>query len=290
MVRWKPPPKAVVDLATKLYRAVLHPVFVHLDRIPETSRPLLFVSNHTILGFDFPLLLHGLYQRKGIFLRTLADHSHFQIPGNAEVMRSLLGAVDGTPRNIDLLMASGACIFVYPGGARETLKKTSDRKYELMWHDHLGFAKAAVRHGCTIIPVTNIGTEDMVDVVYDLPLGWLPIPFLSGSDRTLPVMKPKIEALQRVYFTFGEPIPTEQHMGKDTDRRILEQVRDATQQAIESGLEELRKIRSEDPKRYTNSTTSASKYLAQWFRQATPTSSHARKHPVVSPKAADCRL
>ena len=66
-------------------------------------------SNHTLLGFEFPLLLAELYKQKGecrcglpasqtdsdacdrplrvciavrtgIFLRTLADHSHFQIP------------------------------------------------------------------------------------------------------------------------------------------------------------------------------------------------------------------
>ena len=28
----------------------------------------------------------------------------------------------------------------------------------------MGFARVAVKHGCTIIPVINVGTEDMVDV------------------------------------------------------------------------------------------------------------------------------
>ena len=32
---------------------------------------------------------------------------------------------------------------------------------------------------------TLLGTEDMTEVVYDLPLGWVPIPFLWGSDRTV---------------------------------------------------------------------------------------------------------
>ena len=45
--------------------------------------------------------------------------------------------------------------------------------------------QAAIRHGCTIIPCTSVGTEDMTEVVYDLPLGWVPIPFLWGSDRTV---------------------------------------------------------------------------------------------------------
>ena len=28
----------------------------------------------------------------------------------------------------------------------------------------MGFARVAVKHGCTIIPVINVGTEDMVEV------------------------------------------------------------------------------------------------------------------------------
>ncbi len=62
------------------------------------------VSNHTILGLEFPLLLEGLYKRKGIFLRALADHSHFEIPVNANIMRNIVGAFDGTPRNADLVL------------------------------------------------------------------------------------------------------------------------------------------------------------------------------------------
>jgi hypothetical protein len=42
-------------------------------------RPLLFVSNHPILGFEFPLLLSELYKQTGIFLRALTDHSHWQV-------------------------------------------------------------------------------------------------------------------------------------------------------------------------------------------------------------------
>ena len=86
-------------------------------------------------------------------------------------MRDVMGAVDGTRRNVDLLMQTGQAIFVYPGGARETFKRTTDEKYCLIWGDRKGFAQMAVRHGCTIVPVTNYGTEDMINVVGDIPLG-----------------------------------------------------------------------------------------------------------------------
>ena len=68
-------------------------------------------------------------------------------------------------------MLSSQAVLVYPGGARETFKRVGETKYKLEWGNKLGFAKAAIRHGATIIPVGSVGTEDMVDVVYDLPLG-----------------------------------------------------------------------------------------------------------------------
>jgi 1-acyl-sn-glycerol-3-phosphate acyltransferase len=156
---------------------MFQPEFLGLENIP-TDRPLLFVSNHPIMAFDFPLMLEGLYARTGIFLRTLADHSHFQIPINGYLLRTMLGVVDGNRRNTELLFSHGQCIFVYPGGARETFKKTTDEKYALFWGERLGFAEMAVRNGATIVPVSSLGTEDMLDIVYDMPLGWLPIPFL----------------------------------------------------------------------------------------------------------------
>ena len=43
-------------------------------------------------------------------------------------------------------MRNGQNILVYPGGARESWKRTTDEKYEILWADHhLGFATMAVR-------------------------------------------------------------------------------------------------------------------------------------------------
>jgi hypothetical protein len=129
-------------------------------------RPLLFVSNHPILGFEFPLLLSELYKQTGIFLRALTDHSHWQvrffrgppcrpgssfpvcpffhqIPVNAQILRDVIGAAEGTQRNVDLLLSSGAAVLVYPGGARETFKRVGEPKYMLHWEGRLGFARVS---------------------------------------------------------------------------------------------------------------------------------------------------
>lgn len=192
------------------------------------------------------MLLAGLFQKKGIFLRALADHSHFQIPINGHILRNVLGMVDGTPRNTDILMEQGEAVFVYPGGARETFKKTTDKPYEIFWEGHHGFARMAVKHQCTIVPVINLGTEDMFTVARDLPMGWIPVPFLWGGDRTFPLLKAELKNLQRVYFVFGQPIDTST-LGTDDDA-VLEAF-ERTQREVLRGIQFLHEFRKGDPRR-----------------------------------------
>lgn len=254
------PSTTLLNLVTAPFRRVFSPVFTGLNNIPTPLReggtaPLLFVSNHTILGFEMPLLLHGLYQKKGIYLRALADHSHFQVPVNAEILRSVLGAVDGTHDNAEALLLAGENVFVYPGGARETFKRTTDERYILHWQTngkkHTGFVKLALKTGATIVPVVNVGTEDMFWPIADLPLGWVPVPFIWGSRRTLPVLTSG--SLERVYFNFGTPISTAKYrrrpqgrQGSWEDEDVVNEVWERTRQAVEEGIELLRKVRLQD--------------------------------------------
>jgi 1-acyl-sn-glycerol-3-phosphate acyltransferase len=239
LVRFRPPGKAVISTLASPYRRVLAPVFLGWENIPADAhlKPILFVSNHTVMAFDFPLFLDEIYRKRGLFPRVLADHSHFQIPVNSEILRTFFGAVDGTRKNVDVLMAAKKCLFVYPGGAREVFKRTTDTPYDLMWDGKQGFAIMAIKHGCTIVPVINYGTEDMLTVIADLPLGWLPVPFLWGSNRTLPIMKPaEKNAVRRIYFLFGQPISTEAVKGQEANQEVVDTVKQQTQQAIEDGL------------------------------------------------------
>lgn len=276
-----PPPKNVLSLATSVYKSICDPKFLGLENVPtldEEGGPLLFVSNHAILALELPLLLEGMYTRKNMWLRPLADHAHFQIPVTGSVLRNIFGCVDGTPRNVEILFSKRQAVLVYPGGARETFKRKSDRKYELKWSDRSGFARLAVEHGCTIIPVSNVGTEDMVHILTDVPLSHVPIPFLFGSDRTFPLIAPPtIGDLQRIYFKFGKPIRTKRFGGVANESNVSH-VRDETKHAIESGIRALLRMREDDTSRFSvdrvsKAATKRAKLLVEWIQKKAPRTS-----------------
>lgn len=270
---FKPPSRATVRLITRAYRACFDPVVLGEENIPPPgSVPVLYVSNHSILGFEYPVLLSWLYDKHKIFLRVLADHSHFQVPLNAKLLRDYFGAVDGTRRNVDLLMARKEPVFVFPGGAREAFKRTTDDRYELFWEGKHGFAAMAIKWGAVIVPITNFGSEHMVSVVADLPLGFLPVPYVYGTDRTLPIIS--MNKAERLYFQFGEPIPTAQYMGEFDNEFYVEEVKDKAQAAIEKGLKVLKERRAVDypddeiydPQFPTGRPSPAAEGLAKYIR------------------------
>lgn len=114
MVKFQAPSLSIINMITAPFRSVFDPVFLGAENIPE-DRPLLFISNHTLMAFDFPLLLWYLRKKKNIYLRALGDHSHFEIPAYAEFMSNWLGVVDGTRKNFDLMLSAKQCMMIYPG-------------------------------------------------------------------------------------------------------------------------------------------------------------------------------
>lgn len=238
-------------------RAVTHPKFVGLERIPE-RRPLLFVGNHTVWGvLDVPFLFAELYERKGIFLRGLGDHVHFRVPLWRDLLWKL-GAVDGTREACSALMEAGEAILVFPGGGREVAKRRGER-YRLIWKERLGFARLAVRHACTIVPFAAVGIEDALDVVLDssdllaTPIGQamkrlglrvdLVPPLVKGIGPT-PLPRP-----ERLYFEMREPLDPRAFATDPDDEAGVRALRDAVKAEVEAGIASLRAAREIDPNR-----------------------------------------
>jgi 1-acyl-sn-glycerol-3-phosphate acyltransferase len=229
-------------------RFYFDPVFEGLDNL-DPATPSLMVGNHTLFGVvDVPLLLARVYRDRGVMVRSLADHAHYDVP----VWRSMLdamGAVEGTRENCARLMEQGSHILVFPGGAREVAKR-KDEKYKLVWKNRFGFVHMAVKYGYPIVPFAAVGPDDMVDIIADAndviksPLGKLlkrtgaldKDGLLRGGDIIMPLTRglglSPLPRPERFYFAVGRPIPTAHLQGKENDRRSLTVLRDEVSHSI----------------------------------------------------------
>lgn len=215
--------------------------------IPK-HRPLLFVSNHQIIGLDMLAFIAITWIRFGVALRGLGDRAHFHIPGWAAWLR-LNGAVVGTRPNCAHLMETKQATLVYPGGADEILrkKKDFDAGHSLIWRNRKGFAAMALQHECTIVPVASVGLDESFWVLGDVSLDWLMR--LVGDKRrgvSFPIVVPKLGCFPpRLYFKFCAPIKVERPA--DADDAAMDAaaslLRDRTRDEILAGIEELRRVR-----------------------------------------------
>lgn len=234
------------------------PVLLGLENIPE-DKPVMFVGNHTLMGLlDSTVMWFQLYQQKGIFTHTLADHIHTKIPVWNKLIKTY-GAVEGTRENCSELMRAGKHILVFPGGVREVFKNKGE-KYQLIWKKRLGFARMAIEHQYTIIPFAAVGAEECYDLVYDNKQvqktligkalkrmgirGDLLLPIVKGFGPTL-LPKP-----QRFYYKFGLPITTTQYEGDYKSDYNAKDLKSRVKFFVEEAIEELLEYRADDPKRY----------------------------------------
>ena len=260
---YTPPPAKTMGRLLTVQRLWHRPWMTGLDNI-DPKRPTLFVGNHTIYGMlDVPLLGYEVYQRKGVYIRGLADRMHYKIPVWRDIFK-WIGSVVGTRENCSALMDSGAHIMVFPGGSREVAKRKGEA-YQLIWKDRTGFARMAVEHGYRIIPFAAVGAEECYDILIDSNdimgsglVKWLKTTalgskFIGDGEQIFPLSRglglSMIPRPERFYYSFGEPIETAQHKGESDDPAVLAEVRDAVKASIETQLAALRKVQAKDPKR-----------------------------------------
>jgi 1-acyl-sn-glycerol-3-phosphate acyltransferase len=250
-------PTAAEISAAKLllepWQLLTAPKFHGAENVP-TKRPFLLVGNHTLMGvLDVPLMIFGLYERRGVMVRSLGDHLHFQIP----LWRDLLarfGTVDGTRENCERLMRAGESILVFPGGGREVFKHKGER-YHLIWKNRIGFAALAIKHGYPIIPFAAVGAEECYDILIDSdemrrsPIGPLLEKLTSRPEEIPPVVRGigPLPRPQRFYFHFGKPIHTTRYAGKHADQAACLRLRARVQKSIENGITSLERARRRDP-------------------------------------------
>src|SRR5512139_3488572 len=247
---------AAAQLLLEPWHLLTSPRFFGLAHVP-TDRPFLLVGNHTIMGvLDAPLLVLGLYEQTGVFVRSLGDHLHFRVPGWRDMLVRF-GTVDGTRENCRALMRAGEPILVFPGGAREVFKHKGE-KYRLIWKNRTGFARMAIEHGCPIVPFAAVGAEECYDILVDSddirrsPVGRLVESIAPRIEEIPPLVRGlgPLPRPERFYFQFGTPVETAPLVGREDDEAACRALRARVAYSIEHGIRTLLEERARDPYRH----------------------------------------
>ncbi len=257
---------AGLELAARyrMIQLLFKPVVLGMDSIPQ--QPCLFVGNHSLFALDAMVLTPILQQRLGRFLRPLGDRILWSTaPVGSLVIRQ--GAVLGHPEVCSALMENGEDLLVFPGGAHESVKPTSEF-YKLQWKQRLGFIRLAAQHGYTIVPFGMVGPDEFYGHymegkdLLESRLGKLiqgqgkllqRLGLLSEANRddlvppipvgALGTLFPK---LQRCYIGFGEAVDLSTHQGKTLSAARMRAIRDRVALAIEQQLSELLLAQKQD--------------------------------------------
>ena len=209
----------------------LHVEVSGLENLP--AGPALLVANHAF-GFDIAFATVRIQAETGRRVWVLGEHAWWTVPLVRRFAASV-GIVDGTPDNVDALLAAGELVAVLPGGLREAMKPR-ELRYRMLWGHRYGFVRAAVRNRTPIVPVACLGSDDIFDLVGNAfaRSRKLHLPFpLPRPAHLIPI--PHFRALK---FSVGEPIPVDEAAVDDEHRvrRLRREVEGAIHEMIEDHL------------------------------------------------------
>jgi 1-acyl-sn-glycerol-3-phosphate acyltransferase len=239
-----------LEISYQLVRRLFNPMILGADNIPD--RPCLFVGNHSFAALDGWVLAPVFIKELNRFARGLGDKFLFSSPALGERLLKI-GGVMGHPEVCSALMRAGQDIMVFPGGAQEAVKPTSEL-YELKWKERYGFVKLAAKHGYTIMPMGIVGPDEFYGHLIegrDIPgsplgtllrrLGLLTDDFREDIMPPVPVgaLGTLFPKPQRCYLGFGDPVDLSQYAGRTPTRKQQKDIRAEVAEQIEMQLAEL---------------------------------------------------
>ena len=237
-------------------------------KLPTDGRPVLFVGNHQLYGFDGPLLVEELLRERGrrlrpmVFPPLLAKESPlapfpYPLPGTAETFERF-GATPVSARSLLGALQRGESVLLFPGGAREVFKRKGE-EYSLFWGDEPDIVRLAARVNATIVPFSGLGGDESFTMALDSE-ELLAMPavgnFFKQRIEALPSLVPGDVFVPpfgyispaRHYFLFGLPIDLRgvDPNDRETCARLYAEVRGA----VDAGITRLQlEVRANDPYR-----------------------------------------
>jgi 1-acyl-sn-glycerol-3-phosphate acyltransferase len=252
-----PPTGLELDIPYKFVQRMFKPMVTGAVNIPD--RPCLFVGNHSLFALDGLVLGPIMQKELGRFPRGLGDKFLFSLPGIAPLVLKL-GGVIGHPEVCSAMMKDGQDLLVFPGGAHEAVKSSSDL-YSLQWKERYGFVKLAAMHGYTIMPFGIVGPDEFYGHYIEgseLPasqLGRMLSRFgLLTQDTRTDILPPiPIGTLgsafpkpQRCYLGFGEAVDLSSYIGQTLSKKSLRIIRNQVADEVEDQLDQLLLLREQN--------------------------------------------
>lgn len=224
--------------AAAAYRVVgalarrLHVEVAGLEHVP--SGRALIVANHAF-GWDVLFAMSAVWHDKRRIAWALGDHVFWKVPFVGRIATTF-GTVDGTPENVDRLLARDELVVVQPGGVREAVKPR-ELRYRLLWGDRYGFIRAAIRNQAPIVPLACVGADDLFDLVgnaYERGGRWL-----KRDDIPLPLPAWFFPFPRRVKlrYVFGETIFPRVSREHEHDADVVREMRRHVEGALHELLE-----------------------------------------------------
>lgn len=210
---------------------IAHVDVLGIERLPPGRAVL--VTNHAF-GFNAVFPMVAIWRATGRRVWVLGEHAWWRFPFLRR-LAAAVGTVDGTPENVDTLLARDELVLVLPGGLREAMKPRALR-YRLLWGERLGFVRAAMRAQAPLVPIASIGADEVFNLVgdaFDRGRRWL--------GRELPIPRPSygVPWAHRVHLNYliGEPVPPPRPDASLQDlRRCRREVGGAIHESIDAEL------------------------------------------------------
>jgi len=224
--------------------------WIGLENVPPEGAALL-VSNHAgTLPWDALMMKFGVFDRNPAHrhVRLLAADLAFKLPFIGPLARKS-GNTLATQEDAFRLLDGGEILGVFPEGYKG-LGKPFSQRYKLQRFGRGGFIEIALRARCPIVPVSIVGSEEIMPMLYNArTLARLfGFPYFPVTP-TLPWLGPLglVPIPSKWIVEFGEPIDTDlqpEDAWQDplTVFELTDRVRDEIQQTLYRNLVHRRSV------------------------------------------------
>jgi 1-acyl-sn-glycerol-3-phosphate acyltransferase len=151
-----------------LYRYWFRAEWEGLEKIPTDGGALLVANHAAAIPSDAPVIMHGIETELHRAVYGMADHLFKAVP-IVGTLWSRTGGVAAHPENAyRLLREQQQLALVFPEGSKGPGKHFTQR-YRLRRFGRGGFVEIAMRAGVPIVPITVVGAEESMPIVYKSP-------------------------------------------------------------------------------------------------------------------------